>query len=227
MFKTFALPAALTAIALTAACTTTDPYTGAPVRDNTRTGALVGAGVGAALGYLSNDDSEEGRQNALIGAGVGALAGAAVGNYMDRQQAELNRELAGSGVQVDRQGDELVLNMPGDVTFDVDSATIKPQFYAVLDDVAAVLNRYPQTLVDISGHADSSGADAYNQTLSERRAGSVAQYLIGRSVMPERMYVRGYGETRPIASNDTAEGRARNRRVEIVIQPFTENGAVG
>lgn len=204
-----------------AGCTTTDPYTGETVRSNTRTGALAGAAAGALLGYLTNtSDSEEGRTNALIGAGIGALAGAAVGNYMDRQQAALRQELAGSGVTVVRQGDNLILQMPSDVTFATNSADVQAQFFPVLDDVARVLNQYNQTTVDVVGHADSTGSDAYNQTLSERRAASVAAYLISRNVLRERLYVAGMGERAPIASNDTPEGRAQNRRVEIIIRPF-------
>lgn len=204
-----------------AGCTTTDPYTGETVRSNTRTGAVAGAVGGALLGYLTNtSDSEEGRTNALIGAGVGALAGAAVGNYMDRQQAAMREELAGSGVNVVRQGDNLILQMPSDVTFAYDRADVQPQFFPVLDDVARVLNQYNQTTVDIVGHADSTGSDSYNQGLSERRASSVAAYLISRNVIRERLYVAGMGERAPIASNDTDAGRAQNRRVEIVIRPF-------
>ena len=178
-----------------AACTTTDPYTGQQVRNNTGTGALAGALGGAALGYLTNTNkSSEGRKNALIGAGVGALAGAAAGNYMDRQQAELRQQLAGTGVDVIRQGDNIILNMPSDVTFAVDQSDIQARFYPVLDDVSRTLNAYPQTLVDVVGHADSTGADAYNQALSERRAGSVAGYLVNRGrVNPDRLYVEGRG----------------------------------
>lgn len=212
----------LGAVALSA-CTTTDPYTGQVVRNNTGTGAIAGALGGAALGYLTNTNrSEQGRKNALIGAGIGALAGAGVGNYMDRQQAELRRELAGSGVEVQRQGDNIVLQMPSDVTFGVDRSDIQPQFYGALDDVARSLNKYPQTLVDIVGHADSTGRAEYNQNLSERRALSVADYLTGRGgVLRDRLYVEGRGSTQPIADNATEAGRAKNRRVEIVLKPYT------
>jgi outer membrane protein OmpA-like peptidoglycan-associated protein len=211
------------AAVMAAACTTTDPYTGQTVRNNTGTGAIAGALGGAALGYMTNThNSEQGRKNALIGAGIGALGGAAVGQYMDRQQAELRRELAGTGVDVTRRGDSIVLNMPSDVTFDVDRADIKPQFVGVLDDVSRTLNTYPQTLVDVVGHADATGADAYNQGLSERRASSVADFLVRRGrVIPDRLYVAGMGERAPVASNASAEGRAQNRRVEIVLRPFT------
>ncbi|MDF2901841.1 MAG: OmpA family protein, partial [Phenylobacterium sp.] len=203
--------------------TTVDPYTGQTVRNNTGTGALAGALGGAALGYLTNTNrSEQGRKNALIGAGVGALAGAGVGNYMDRQQAQLRRDLAGSGVEVERQGDNIVLQMPSDVTFGFDRADIQPQFYDTLASVARSLNEYPQTLVDIVGHADSVGRPEYNQQLSERRALAVADNLTNRGgVLRDRLYVAGRGSDQPIASNATEEGRAKNRRVEIILRPYT------
>lgn len=223
MRKLTALGACILGAAALTACTTTDPYTGQVVRNNTGTGAIAGALGGAALGYLTNTNrSEQGRKNALIGAGIGALAGAGVGNYMDRQQAELRRELAGSGVEVQRQGDNIVLQMPSDVTFGFDRSDIQPQFYGALDDVARSLNNYPQTLVDVIGHADSTGRADYNQSLSERRALSVADYLTGRGgVLKDRLYVEGRGSTQPIADNSTDAGRAKNRRVEIVLRPYT------
>ena len=203
------------------ACTTTDPYSSAPRRNNTGTGVIAGAVGGALLGYLTNtSNSEEGRKNALIGAGIGALGGAAVGADMDRQQRELEAELSGSGVGVARQGDNLVLRMPSDVTFASNQSSINTRFYATLDDVAGVLNRYDQSVVDIIGHADSDGADDYNLNLSRDRASSVAQYLVSRNVLADRLYVDGRGENAPIASNATAEGKAQNRRVEILIRPF-------
>ncbi|WP_304166061.1 OmpA family protein [Phenylobacterium aquaticum] len=203
------------------ACTTVDPYTGQTVRNNTGTGVLTGAAAGALLGYLTNTNSgEQGRTNALIGAGVGALAGGAVGNYMDRQQTQLRAQLAGSGVSITRDGDNIVLNMPSDVTFPVDQSDIQPRFYGTLDQVADTLNQYPQTMIDVVGHADSSGAADYNQALSERRAASVAGYLVQRRVLRDRLYVAGRGEADPIASNATPEGRAQNRRVDVVLKPF-------
>jgi outer membrane protein OmpA-like peptidoglycan-associated protein len=208
------------ALSFATACTTTDPYTGETRPNNTARGALIGAGLGAALGYLTNtNDSQEGRTNALIGAGIGALAGAGVGNYMDRQEAAMREQLRDSGVGVRRQGNDLLLIMPGDVTFATNSAEIQPQFYAALNDVSDVLNEYPATYVDVIGHADSTGAADYNQQLSERRAQSVAGYLISQRVLRDRFYVGGLGETSPIASNDTPSGRAQNRRVEIRIRP--------
>ena len=223
MRKLTALGACILGAGALAACTTTDPYTGQVVRNNTGTGAIAGALGGAALGYLTNTNrSEQGRKNALIGAGIGALAGAGVGNYMDRQQAQLRRDLAGSGVDVQRQGDNIVLQMPSDVTFGFDRSDIQPQFYDTLSSVARSLNEYPQTLVDVVGHADSIGRADYNQQLSERRALAVADNLTNRGgVLRDRLYVDGRGSSQPIATNDTEEGRAKNRRVEIILRPYT------
>ncbi|WP_425993009.1 OmpA family protein [Brevundimonas sp. TWP2-3-2] len=204
------------------ACTTMDPYSSTPSRNNTGTGAIYGALGGAVLGYLTNtSDGEQGRRNALIGAGVGALGGAAVGNYMDRQQRAMEAELSGSGVGVARQGDNLVLRMPSDVTFAVNQSNIEPRFDSVLRDVAGVLAEYDRSLVDVVGHTDSSGGDAINQPLSERRALAVADALISSGVQRERLFVAGQSSRVPVASNATAEGRAQNRRVEILIRPFT------
>ena len=205
-----------------AACTTTDPYSSTPTRNNTATGAIAGALGGALLGYLTNTSSgEQGRKNALIGAGVGALAGAGVGQYMDRQQRALEAELSGTGVGVARQGDVLVLRMPSDVTFATNQSSIDTRFLPVLADVARVLNEYDRSMVDVIGHTDSSGGDAINQPLSERRASSVATYLIGNGVIRERLYVAGNSARNPIADNSTVDGKAKNRRVEILIRPFT------
>ena len=205
-----------------AACTTTDPYSSTPTRNNTATGAIAGALGGAVLGYLTNTSSgEQGRKNALIGAGVGALAGAGVGQYMDRQQRALEAELSGTGVGVARQGDVLVLRMPSDVTFATNQSSIDTRFLPVLADVARVLNEYDRSMVDVIGHTDSSGGDAINQPLSERRASSVATYLIGNGVIRERLYVAGNSARNPIADNSTVDGKAKNRRVEILIRPFT------
>ena len=204
------------------ACTTTDPYSSTPNRNNTGTGAIAGALGGALLGYLTNTSSgEQGRKNALIGAGIGALAGAGVGQYMDRQQRALEAELSGTGVGVARQGDNLVLRMPSDVTFATNQSNLDSRFLPVLDDVARVLQEYDRSMVDVIGHTDSSGGDAINQPLSERRASSVASYLIDRGVIRERLYVAGNSSRNPIADNTTVDGKAKNRRVEILIRPFT------
>ena len=210
----------LTAIAFVlAGCETTDTSNGLRTRSNTQTGALIGAAAGAAAGALSNRKADQARRNAVIGAGIGALAGAGVGAYMDRQNKDLRAKLEGHGVYVTRRGDDIVLNMPGDITFASGSADLSASFMPVLNDVGTILNQYPSTYIDIVGYADSQGSDAYNLDLSNRRANAVAGYLVGQKVMAERIYVAGMGEAHPIASNDTPEGRAKNRRVEITLRP--------
>ena len=218
----FVAAISLAALLGATACTTTDPYSSAPNRNNTGTGAIAGALGGAVLGYLTNtSNGEQGRKNALIGAGVGALAGAGVGQYMDRQQRALEAELSGTGVGVARQGDTLVLRMPSDVTFATSQSSIDSRFLPVLADVARVLNEYDRSMVDVIGHTDSSGGDAINQPLSERRASSVAAYLMNNGVIRERLYVAGNSARNPIGDNNPVEGKAKNRRVEILIRPFT------
>jgi len=203
-----------------AGCATYTGQTSDPNDPNrTQQGALIGAAVGAVAGLLTGDDATERRQRALVGAGVGGLTGGAVGAYQDRQEAELRRQMAGTGVDVVRQGDNITLNMPGNITFAFDSSNLQPQFLPVLDNVAGTLSQYNQTIVEVAGHTDSVGTDSYNQALSERRANSVAGYLGSRGVMQQRMIVVGAGETRPVASNDTDSGRAQNRRVEITLVP--------
>mgnify|MGYP003600949189 FL=1 len=212
--------AAATLVALAAAgCQTTDPYTGQQQPNRTGTGALIGAGIGIAAGLLTGDSAVERRQHAMIGAGIGALSGGAIGNYQDRQQAALNEKLRGTGVDVARLRDNITLNMPGNVTFAFNSANIDPQFYPVLNDVAAVLREYNQTVVEVAGHTDNIGSEEVNQRLSEQRAGAVAQYLQAQGVQQERLITVGGGKRYPIASNDTEAGRAANRRVEITLVP--------
>lgn len=214
--------AALTGIILVATgCTTLDPYTREEKTSKATKGALIGAGVGAVVGLISGDDAVERRQHALIGAGLGALAGGAVGNYQDRQEAELRARLEGTGVSVTRIGDNITLNMPGSVTFATDSADLKPAFFDVLSSVALVLDEYEKTVVEVAGHTDSTGSDAYNQALSERRADAVARYLQTQDVSSQRIITLGMGERRPVADNSTAEGRQANRRVEITLVPVT------
>jgi outer membrane protein OmpA-like peptidoglycan-associated protein len=203
----------------TAACVT-DPDTGE--RRISRT--AIGAGIGAIGGYLAGDlvGGRRDRTEKIVGAGIGAIAGGAVGNYMDRQERELREKTAGSGIDVIRDGDQLALRMPGDVTFAFDRYDIQPQFRPVLDEVAETLRDYPSTFIDVYGHTDSVGTDAYNQTLSENRARSVASYLAGRGVQSQRIATQGFGETQPIADNGTEAGRAANRRVEIRIVPVED-----
>lgn len=201
-------------------CATYTGQTNDPNDPNrTGRGALIGAAIGAAAGLLSGGDAVERRQRAMVGAGVGALAGGAVGAYQDRQEAELRRQTAGTGIDVSRDGDVIKLNLPDGVTFDFAKYDLKPQFYPALNTVAETLREYNQTIVEVSGHTDSVGSDAANQTLSERRANSVASYLIGQGLMRERFEIVGMGERYPVASNDTDSGRALNRRVEIRLLP--------
>ena len=214
-----ALAAAALAALAAAGCQTTDPYTGQQQPNRTGTGALIGAGIGIGAGLLTGDSAVERRQHAMIGAGIGALSGGAIGNYQDRQQAALNEKLRGTGVDVARKGDNITLNMPGNVTFAFNSANIDPQFYPVLNDVAAVLREYNQTVVEVAGHTDNIGSEEVNQRLSEQRAGAVAQYLQAQGVQQERLITVGGGKRYPIASNDTEAGRAANRRVEITLVP--------
>jgi outer membrane protein OmpA-like peptidoglycan-associated protein len=209
------------ALVATSACTT-DPYTGQRTINKTAVGILGGAVGGYLLGDLVGGHSD--RTEKVIGAGIGALAGGAVGAYMDRQEADLRRQTAGTGIDVIRQGDDLVLRMPSGITFPVNSYSIQPQFQSTLDQVAQTLATYNQTYIDVLGHASSDGPDDYNMTLSQQRAQSVADYLAMRGVARARMGVRGYGETQPIADNSTEAGRAANRRVEIKVVPVTQPG---
>ena len=221
MRKLTTLSVALAATLTFAGCATYTGQTSDPNDPNrTQRGALIGAGIGAVAGLLSGDDATERRQRAMVGAGVGALAGGAVGAYQDRQEAALRSQLAGTGVDVIRDGDNITLNMPGAITFGFDSSALQPQFRPVLDDLAMTLNEYNQTIIEVAGHTDSVGDAAYNQNLSEQRAATVANYLAGRGVMRDRMITIGAGETRPIASSDTEAGRAQNRRVEITLVPL-------
>jgi outer membrane protein OmpA-like peptidoglycan-associated protein len=212
--------AAVLATTLLAGCATYTGQTNDPNDPNhTRTGALIGAGIGAVAGLLSGGDAVERRQRALVGVGVGGLTGAGIGAYQDRQEAALRRSLAGSGVDVVRQGDNITLNMPGNITFAFNSSNLQPQFNPVLDNVASTLTQYNQTVIEVAGHTDNVGSDAYNQQLSVQRANAVAAYLGGKGVIQQRMMIVGAGETHPVASNDTDAGRAQNRRVEITIVP--------
>jgi len=205
--------------AMTLSACATDPYTGERKASNTATGAGIGAIVGAIGGAIVGGDNK--RKSMLIGAGIGALAGGGVGFYMDRQETKLRQQLQNSGVQVVRDGDNIILNMPGNITFGTDSAAVNPDFADVLTSVALVLKEYDKTYVDVLGHTDSSGSDTYNQALSERRAQSVSTVLMNEGIIGERIIVRGLGESYPIADNNTAQGKSTNRRVEIALSPVT------
>ena len=187
--------------------------------NRTRNNALIGAGIGAVAGLLSGNSATERRQHAMVGAGIGGLAGGAIGAYQDRQEAELRRQTAGTGIDVTRDGDVIKLNLPDGVTFDFNKTELKPQFYPALNNVAATLREYNQTMVEVSGHTDNVGSEAVNQRISEQRAQNVAGYLIGQGLQRERFEIVGMGKRYPVASNDTDAGRALNRRVEIRVLP--------
>lgn len=218
-----ALSAGLLAALLAGCATDPNAYRTNPnTYDRTRNGALIGAAAGAVAGLLSGGDAVERRQRALVGAGIGGVAGGAVGNYQDRQERALRDRLAGSGVNVVRQGDNITLSMPDNITFGFNRSDLQPQFYSVLDKLASTLNEYGQTVIEVAGHTDNVGGDAFNIDLSRRRATTVASYLQSRGVSQQRIEIVAAGESRPIASNDTESGRAANRRVEITLVPIRQ-----
>ena len=210
----------LAVAALPLSACTTNPETG-----NKRISKAAIGGIGGAIGgYLLGDlvGGKRDRTEKILGAGIGAVAGAGVGYYMDQQEKKLRQQTAGTGVNVIRDGDNLVLDMPSDVTFPVNSYSVQPQFQQTLVTLAGTLKEYEKTYIDVLGHTDSTGSDAYNQTLSVHRAQAVANVLSANGVQPARMATQGYGESQPRASNTTEEGRAANRRVEIRLVPVTE-----
>ncbi len=198
-------------------CTTTNPFTGEKEVNKTTKGAGIGALAGVLTAVIVGGD----RKKLLIGAGIGALAGGAVGNYMDRQEDKLRMQLQSTGVSVTRNGDNIILNMPGNVTFATGSSDISANFYEVLNSVVLVLNEFDKTYIDIIGHTDNTGSATLNQQLSEARANSVSRYFQSQNVLSQRIITKGMGFNQPIASNDTPEGRAMNRRVEIMLTPIT------
>jgi outer membrane protein OmpA-like peptidoglycan-associated protein len=218
--QTTVLAATLAAFLL-AGCASIEQTATSPDREKTRKGAGYGAAAGAIVGLLTagNDPFK----SAMIGAAAGALVGGSAGYYQDKQEAKLRQQLAGSGVDVVRQGDNITLDMPGNVTFALDSASLNTDFHSVLNKVGETLREYDKTVIEVAGHTDSSGSDQYNQQLSEKRANAVAQYLSAQGVPAARMVTVGAGESHPVASNDTPDGRAQNRRVEITIVPVTED----
>jgi len=215
MLKPILVAVIASAIVLSA-CETLQEASTSPDYAKTRRDAGYGAAGGAVIGLLTHGDK---LQNALIGAALGGIAGGAVGNYQDRQERKLREQLAGTGVGVVRQGDNLTLNMPGNITFNTNSADLSANFYPILDQVSGTLLEYGNTIIEVAGHTDSTGSAAYNQALSERRAQSVAAYLTSRGVRQQRLMVVGDGENHPVATNATAEGRQQNRRVELTIVP--------
>ncbi len=211
------------AIALTG-CTTFDPYTGEEKTTNTVKGAGIGAGAALVVSYLANKDksSRERNQRLLRDAGIGAIVGGGVGYYMDTQEAKLRKQLRSTGVSVQRDGDNINLIMPGNITFPSAGSNLKTDFFDVLDSVALVLEEFDKTVIVVAGYTDSVGSTSYNQLLSESRAQSVTNYLQNKEIKPVRFDVIGFGKSNPIADNNTEAGRALNRRVELTLLPITE-----
>ncbi|MCW9031888.1 MAG: OmpA family protein [Gammaproteobacteria bacterium] len=206
-------------------CSTFDAYTGEEKTSNTAKGAGIGAGSALLLSYIKNRNksSSERNKRLLRDAGIGAIVGGGVGYYMDTQEAKLRKQLRGTGVSVKRDGNNINLIMPSNITFALNGRNLNSKFYNVLNSVVLVINEFNKTTVMVSGHTDSTGSNSYNQKLSEDRARAVADYLASNKVAQARLDVAGYGEKYPIASNKTEQGRSLNRRVEITLLPITEN----
>ncbi|MBV2119939.1 MAG: OmpA family protein [Candidatus Thiodiazotropha sp. (ex Ctena orbiculata)] len=213
----------LAALIILQACTTVDPYSKEEKTAKATTGAVIGAVAGAVIGIATSKDKKKRKERALKGAGIGAIAGGGVGYYMDVQEAKLRQRLENTGVSVTREGDNIILNLPGNITFEVDKTDVKADFVEILDSVALVLNEYKSTMIEVAGHTDSTGSESYNQRLSQQRAQSVSEILNRNGVAGVRIDTVGYGETRPIASNGHAAGRQQNRRVELTLLPYVES----
>ncbi|WP_367115650.1 OmpA family protein [Thiohalocapsa sp.] len=215
----------LVAASMVVAGCATDEFGNRRPLTESEAGVAIGAAAGAAAGALLGSRSADAGKGALIGAVGGAIAGGLVGSYMERQRKDFERALADEIARGDIRIEELpnhglLVGMTSSTAFDVDSAEIKPGFYSTMDKISAIVNKYGKTRLDIAGHTDDTGSDAYNQALSERRAGAVESYLLAEQVIPQRLSSAGYGELRPIATNDTDYGRTLNRRVEISIEPI-------
>ena len=219
MKKLLHITAALVFGLSVAACTTTNPYTGESRISKTAGGAGLGAAAGAVIGAIAGGDSAR-VEGALVGAAAGGLIGGGIGNYMDRQEAQLRQQLQSSGVSVSRNGNQIVLNMPNDITFGVNQASLSSRAMQVLNSVALVAKEFNQTRLNVYGHTDNTGSAKYNMELSQRRADSVSSYLYNQGINGARISAVGYGLTRPLVSNATEAGRAQNRRVEIVLSPL-------
>ncbi len=222
MNKKIALATLVASTIALQACTTIDPYTREEKTANATTGAAIGAAVGAVLGIATSKDKKDRKARALKGAGIGAIAGGGVGYYMDVQEAKLRQQLENTGVSVTRNGDNIILNMPSNITFEVNKSNVKPNFVEILSSVTLVLNEYKSTMIEVAGHTDSTGSDSYNQMLSQQRAQAVSNILMQNGVQAVRIDTVGYGESRPIASNSTPQGRQQNRRVELTLLPYVE-----
>ena len=219
MFKPSRLLIAASTAVLLAGCASQNPYDNQPPSSNkTATYGGLGALAGAAAGALINHDNRG--KGALIGAAIGGASGAGYGYYADKQEAELSQSMQGTGVEVQRQGDQIKLIMPGNITFATDSSEIVSNFYAPLNNLASSFKQFNQNSIEIVGFTDSTGSRQYNMDLSQRRAQSVATYLTAQGVDGTRLSTRGAGPDQPIASNATADGRAQNRRVEVNLRPL-------
>ncbi|GGP81365.1 OmpA family protein [Shewanella ulleungensis] len=204
---------------LLSGCQLPNPYTGESENAKATNGAIIGAIGGAAIGVASASKKDRGK-GALIGAASGAAVGGGIGYYMDVQEAKLRKQLQSTGVSVTRSGDNIILNMPNEVTFAVDQTVLSERAKSVLNSVVLVAKEYDDTRLNVIGYTDSSGSDSYNLRLSQVRASEVAQYITSQNVNGSRVSSTGMGEASPIASNNSAEGRAQNRRVEIVLTPI-------
>ncbi|WP_060990144.1 OmpA family protein [Photobacterium leiognathi] len=202
-----------------AGCSTVNPYTGESQTAKGSGGSIIGALAGAAIGVASSSKSDRGK-GALIGAAAGAALGGGIGYYMDVQEAKLRQQLASSGISVTRDGNNIILNMPNEITFGFDQANLNDRAMNALHNVALVAKEYPKTQLNVLGFTDSKGAEAYNLRLSQVRADAVGNYLIRQGVNANRVISQGRGEANPIASNSTENGRAQNRRVEIILSPL-------
>ncbi len=222
MKKKIALASLVASAIALQACTTIDPYTREEKTSNATKGAAIGAAVGAVLGIATSKDKKDRKERALKGAGIGAIAGGGVGYYMDVQEAKLRQQLENTGVSVTRDGENIILNMPSNITFEVNKSDVKPSFAEVLYSVSLVLKEYKSTMIEVAGHTDSTGSDSYNQMLSQQRAQAVSSVLIRDGVEAVRIDTVGYGESRPVASNSTPSGRQLNRRVELTLLPYVE-----
>ncbi|PWK53467.1 OmpA family protein [Pleionea mediterranea] len=207
----------LFAVLVMSGCQTYDPYTGEKQVSKATT---IGAISAVVCGAIGSRKSSKRARNAAVGCG---LIGMGVGAYMDAQEKKLRNELEGTGVRVAREGENIRLIMPSNITFGVNRAEVQSSFYSTLNSVAKVLGEFNESVLVVSGHTDSSGSESYNFDLSIKRATSVANYLKQREISSERLKVRGFGESSPIATNSTEQGRADNRRVELLIEPKAQN----
>jgi len=222
--KKLILTTALISITALTGCTTFDAYTGEKKTTNTAKGASIGASATLIASYLANKDKKGSKRNKrlLRDAGIGAIIGGGIGYYMDTQEAKLRKQLRSSGVSVERDGNNINLIMPGNITFPSNGRHLKSDFYDVLDSVAIVVNEFEKTRIVVAGYTDSKGSDTYNNKLSSDRAIAVAAYLKTRKVNAARFDTIGFGEKNPIADNNTKQGRSQNRRVELTLLPITE-----